>query len=72
MSKDPKKPHTDETSTEPKGKATEQYFFPGGGEYLPVSIEATSQEEALKKYEEIRVSTTPPAPLPLQDKDVVE
>lgn len=72
MSKDLKKTQNEEASTEPKGKATETFFFAGGGEYIPVSIEASSYEEALKKYEEIRVSTTPPAPLPLQDKDVVE
>lgn len=34
-----------------KVKTKEAYFFPGGGEFEPVSIEAGSQKEALEIYE---------------------
>lgn len=33
---------------------TEQYFFSGGGEYEPISIEAGSIQEATKKWEQMR------------------
>lgn len=32
----------------------EEYFFPGEGEYQPVTVVANSKEEALEKYDEIK------------------
>lgn len=33
-----------------------EYHFAGGGEYIPVTINATSIEEATKQWEEVRVA----------------
>lgn len=58
-------------------KTTEHFFFAGGGEYEPISIEAGSYDEALKKWESVRKpvgkpeSTADESPT-LQDKNVVE
>lgn len=35
-------------------KTKEPFFFAGGGEFEPVSIEADSLEEATKEYEKIK------------------
>lgn len=64
-------------ATKAPEKKPEAWHFAGSGEYVPVSVEATSYEEALQKWEEIRVPVSKPestsaAPLSLQDKDVVE
>ncbi len=32
----------------------QEYFFPGEGEYQPVTVVANSKEEALEKYDEIK------------------
>lgn len=70
QNKSSNKAMTPETTSQKK--ATERFFFAGSGEYEPISIEATSYEDALKKWEEVRVAVNKPAPLPLQDKNVVE
>jgi hypothetical protein len=33
----------------------QDYFFPGGGEYVPQTIKATSREDAEGKWEKSRV-----------------
>lgn len=38
----------------------EAYFFPGGTEYLPTTITASSRAEAEKEWERVRVSTEQP------------
>lgn len=37
-------------------KAKQRFFFPGEGKYLPVSIEAATNKEALAQWEKTRVS----------------
>lgn len=38
-----------------KKKTQTQYHFSGGGEYKPQVVEASSMEEAQKKYEDSKV-----------------
>lgn len=68
----PKNKAIQSEETTQKAATLERYHFAGGGEYEPTSIEATSYEDALKKWEEIRVPVGKTAPLPLQDNNVVE
>lgn len=32
----------------------EDFFFPGGGDYLPQTVKAVNQQEALKVYEKTK------------------
>ena len=38
----------------------EEYFFPGGTEYLPTTIIASSRAEAEKEWQRVRASTGQP------------
>lgn len=54
----------------------EEYHFSGGGEYVPVTVKASSMDEAIEEWEKVRVpvvqeSTAAPGDS-LQDKSVVE
>lgn len=42
------------TGEEPTTKVKNQYFFPGGGEFIPQNVEAESLDEAQKEYEKTR------------------
>jgi hypothetical protein len=50
----------------------ESFHFAGSGEFKPISVEATSYDEAVKKWEDVREPVAPVVPLPLEDKNVVE
>jgi hypothetical protein len=74
QNKSQNKAMTPETTAQ---KAQESYFFAGGGEYEPISVVASSQEEALKKWEAVRKAVVKPQSTAdesptLQDKNVVE
>ena len=49
-----------------------EYHFPGGGEYYPVTVKASSVEEATAEWEKVRVPVASTQPETLQDKDVLE
>lgn len=61
-------------NTTPKTSNKEEFFFPGGLEFLPITIRATSREEAEAEYIKQRVpvesaasqptDTTPKTPAP--------
>lgn len=40
-----------------KTKAQEEYFYPGGGEYEPATVTASSQAEADKQWEKSRIKS---------------
>jgi hypothetical protein len=45
----------DEPETKNKAAKVEEYFFPGGTEYVPMTISAESLEEATKVYEKSKI-----------------
>lgn len=58
------KPKTPATTPPAALPITQEFFFSGGTEYVPITIEAETFEEALKLYEKRRVPVSTPAPLP--------
>jgi hypothetical protein len=58
MEKDYKNKAIDGQEKEVKNKAPEpqeeEFFFPGGQEYLPCTIKAKSRQEAEEKYNQIK------------------
>lgn len=40
-----------------KTKVQEEYFYPGGGEYEPATVLASSQAEADKQWEKSRIKS---------------
>lgn len=66
------------TSTSETPKNPEQeWFFSGGTEYVPMTVTATTYDEALKKWEKDRVPAQAPKPastpaVDLQGKEGVE
>lgn len=55
----------DTTITTPE-PAIDEFLFAGGGEFEPITIKATSIEEATKKWEKSRVAVGTSEPLSVE------
>ena len=51
---------TDDTKRKTE-QPTEEYHFAGGGEYVPITVRASSYEEALGEWEKVRKPAGTPA-----------